>query len=102
MLAPIISAHGVRYGAVRLLVACYLTQALMLALCAAAIVLEAPTVLIYGAAIGCTVPLGVSRPLHSVLMPLVVRRPDELTAANVATTWCDGAGRSPGPRSRVH
>ncbi len=96
-LAPIISAHGVRYGAVRLLVCSYLTEAVMLAACAAAILLHAPLALVYAAAIGCTVPLGVSRPLHSVLMPLVVRRPDELTAANVATTWCDGLGTLLGP-----
>ena len=96
-LAPIISAHGVKYGAIRLLVCAYLTEAVMLAACAAAILLHAPLILVYAAAIGCTVPIGVSRPLHSVLMALVVSRPDELTAANVATTWCEGVGTLVGP-----
>ncbi len=96
-LAPVISAHGVRYGAIRLLVCAYLTEVVMLAACAAAILLHAPLIFVYVAAIGCTVPIGVSRPLHSVLMALVVRRPDELTAANVATSWCEGVGTLVGP-----
>jgi CRP-like cAMP-binding protein len=97
LLAPLISAHGARFGVGRLLVACYLVSALMLGCCAAAILLGAPAIAVYAGAIGFTVPIGVSRPLHSVLMPLVVRHPDELTAANAATSWCEGLGTLAGP-----
>ena len=97
VLAPIISAHGTRMGVARLLVACYLASTLALALCAGAILLEAPPLLVYAAAVCFTVPLGVSIPLHNVLTPLVVRHPDELTAGNVATGWCKGAGALAGP-----
>ncbi len=97
VLAPIISAHGARMGVARLLVACYMASTLALALCAAAILLEGPPLLVYAAAVGFTVPLGVSIPLHNVLTPLVVRHPDELTAGNVATGWCKGAGALAGP-----
>jgi Cyclic nucleotide-binding domain/Major Facilitator Superfamily len=97
MLAPLISAHGVRFGAARLLVASYLASTLLLACSAATILLGAPTIAVYASAIAFSVALGVSRPLHNVLMPLVVRQPDELTSANVATSWCDGLGTLAGP-----
>src|SRR5262249_20229345 len=52
---------------------------------------------VYAAAICFNVPIGVSTPLHNVLTPLVVRHPDELTAGNVATSWCKGVGALAGP-----
>lgn len=97
LLAPILGAHLARMGPARLLVACYLTSTLMLAGCAAAILLAAPPLLVYVGAVGFTLPLGISIPLHNVLTPLVVRHPDELTAANVGTGWCKGAGALAGP-----
>ena len=97
LLAPLIGAHFARYGAIRLLRGCYAVEGLALAACAALILSEAPAVLVYSAAIAFVLPLGVSRPLHSAMMPLVVRRPDELTAANVATNWCAGLGMLAGP-----
>ena len=97
VLAPVIGAHAARMGPARLLVACYLTSTLMLAACAAAILLHAPVALVYAGAVGFTLPLGISIPLHNVLVPLTVHHPDELTAANVATGWCKGAGALAGP-----
>ena len=97
LLAPLIGAHFARYGAIRLLRGCYAVEGLALAACAALILSGAPAVLVYSAAIAFVLPLGVSRPLHSAMMPLVVRRPDELTAANVATNWCAGLGMLAGP-----
>ena len=97
VLAPVIGAHASRLGPARLLVACYLTSTLMLAGCAAAILLGGPAWAVYAGAVGFTLPLGISIPLHNVLIPLVVRHPDELTAANVATGWCKGAGALAGP-----
>jgi hypothetical protein len=97
VLAPIISAHGSKLGAARLLVLCYLTSSVMLAACAAAILLHGPPLAVYAAAICFNLPIGVSTPLHNVLTPLVVRHPDELTAGNVATGWCKGVGALAGP-----
>jgi hypothetical protein len=97
LLAPVIGAHGSRMGVPRLLVACYLTSTVMLGACGATILLGGPPLLVYAFAVLFTLPLGVSIPLHSVLTPLVVRHPDELTAANVATGWCKGAGALAGP-----
>jgi len=97
LLAPLISAHLARFGAIWLLRRCYAVETVMLAGCGAAILSGAPAILVYAAAVGFVVPIGVSRSLHNALMPLVVRRPDELTAANVATNWCSGAAMLIGP-----
>jgi hypothetical protein len=97
LLAPMIGAHGSRMGVARLLVVCYVASTLALGACGATILLGGPPLVVYACAVLFTVPLGVSIPLHSVLTPLVVRHPDELTAANVATGWCKGAGALGGP-----
>lgn len=97
VLAPVISAHGARLGVARLLALSYVAEAVMLAACAAAILLHAPPLVVYATAIGFCIPLGVSTPMHNVLTPLVVRHPNELTAGNVVTGWSKGAGGLAGP-----
>jgi Cyclic nucleotide-binding domain len=95
LLAPVISAHLSRLGAARLLVGAYAAAAVTLGCCGAAMLADAPVSLVYGAAIAFSVSLGVARPMHHVLTPLVVRHPDELTSANVATSWGEGVGTGP-------
>ena len=43
------------------------------------------------------VALGATRPMHAAFLPSAVRMPEELTAANVASSWADGAGALAGP-----
>jgi hypothetical protein len=97
LLAPLLSGSLARLGAVRVLTLSYAAGAFALACCAAAILAHAPIVLVYAAAVAFSLALSVCRPLHPVLLPLVVRHPDELTAANVATSWCEGLGTLLGP-----
>jgi hypothetical protein len=97
LLAPVISARLSRMGAARLLMAAYVVAAATLAGCGAAILAGGPVVVVYAAAMAFSLSLGVSRPLHHVLMPLVVRHPDELISANVATSWSEGVGTLVGP-----
>ena len=97
LLAPVISARLSRLGPGRLLVIAYVAATVTLACCGGAILVGAPVAVVYGAAVAFSLSLGVSRPLHHVLMPLVVRHPDELTAANVATSWSEGVGTLVGP-----
>jgi len=97
LLAPLISARLAHIGVARLLAGAYAAAAATLASCAVAILIGAPVVVVYLAAVAFSVCLGVSRPLHHVLMPLVVRHPDELTSANVATSWGEGIGTLAGP-----
>lgn len=97
VLAPVIGAHLSRFDVARVLAGCYAALALTMGLAAAVILLHGPPVAVYSSAILFTLPLGIGIPLHNVLVPLVVRHPDELTAANVATGWCKGAGALAGP-----
>ena len=97
LLSPIISSYAGRFGVVRLMVVVYLLEALTLGCGAAAMLTGVGAPLVYASAIAFCVVVGVSRTMHTVLMPMVVRRPDELTAANVATSWSDGLGAVTGP-----
>ncbi len=96
-LSPVLSARLAHVGVARLLAGAYAAVAVTLAMCGIAILAGAPVVVVYVAAMAFSISLGVSRPLHHVLMPLVVRHPDELTSANVATSWCEGLGTLAGP-----
>ena len=98
VLGPVITADGsARFGVVRLIVGAYALQTIAIAGCAVTIVLGAPAASVFAAAVVQSVALSVSRPIHTTLIPLVVRRPVELTAANVATSWADGLGAVCGP-----
>jgi hypothetical protein len=97
LLAPLISARLARIGIARLLAGAYAAGTAALGCCGLAILVGAPVFVVYIAAIAFCLSLGVSRPLHHVLMPLVVRHPDELTSANIATSWSEGAGALAGP-----
>ena len=97
LLAPLISAHLARIGVARLLAGAYAFAMATLACCGAAILAGAPVVVVYAAAMAFSVAVAVSRPTHHVLMPLVVRHPDELTSANIATSWGEGVGTLAGP-----
>jgi hypothetical protein len=96
-LGPVIAAHANRFGIVRLLVSSFAVGAASLACCGIMMLAGAPAVLVYASAIVFSFTTTISRPLHYVLMPMVVKRPDELAAANVATTWSKGLGTVAGP-----
>jgi hypothetical protein len=97
LLAPLISAKLAHIGVARLLAGAYATAAATLGCCGVAILMGAPVSGVYLAAMAFSLSLGVGRPLHHVLMPLVVRHPDELTSANIATSWSEGVGALVGP-----
>jgi hypothetical protein len=97
LLAPLISAHLARVGVARLLALAYAAATAALACTGAAILTGAPVVVVYAAAIAFCIAVAVGRPLHHALMPLVVRHPDELTSANIATSWGEGVGTLAGP-----
>jgi hypothetical protein len=97
LLAPLISAQLARIGVARLLAGAYAAATATLGCCGVAILVGAPVSVVYLAAVAFSLSLGVSRPLHHVLMPLVVRHPDELTSANIATSWSEGVGALVGP-----
>lgn len=97
LLGPVITAHLSRLGAARLLRMGYAASAATLALCSAAILADASIVVVYGTGIAFGLALSVARATHPALLSQAVRHPDELTAANVATSWCEAIGTLLGP-----
>ncbi len=97
LLGPVITAHLSRLGAARLLRMGYAASVATLALCSAAILADASFVVVYGTGIAFGLALSVARATHPALLSQVVRHPDELTAANVATSWCEAIGTLLGP-----
>jgi len=97
LVAPLASIAGDRYRRERVLLGGYLAQAASMAATAAAMLAGAPVPLVYGlAAVGATA-ITVTRPAQGALLPTLARTPDELTAANVASSWTESVSVLAGP-----
>ncbi len=95
--APVFAAYADRHPPGRVLVAGYLAMAAAMALTAAVMLLGAPPLVVYAAAIVAALPFTITRPTQATLLPSVARTPDQLTAANVVSNWAEGAGTVAGP-----
>jgi hypothetical protein len=88
-LAPYLGALADRRRPGRVLLAGYLVQFLAMAAVAAAIALDAPAWLVFAMAPAINLGITVPRPAQSALLPSIVRKPLELTAANVVSSWAE-------------
>jgi MFS family permease len=95
--APVFAGLADRYPPGRVLAAGYVAQGVGMAATAAVIIAGAPPLVVYAAAIVAAVPFTIARPTQAALLPSVARTPDELTAANVVSNWCEGVGIVGGP-----
>jgi len=88
-LAPYIGALADRHRPGRVLLVGYLIQGVGMGVAAAAIALDAPAWVVF--AIAPVINLGITfpRPAQAALLPSVVHRPIELTAANVVSSWAE-------------
>ena len=64
---------------------------------AAALLADAPVPLVYGLAALAATSITLTRPAQNALLPILARTPDELTAANVASSWTESIGVLGGP-----
>ncbi len=87
--APLGAVLGDRFRPGRVLFWGYTAQSLGLALAAAALLADADPLLVYAAAIVPTMALTMTRPTMAVFSPALARRPEELTAINVVTSWTE-------------
>ncbi len=85
VLAPILTAAAHRLPRERLLLMALSAQAIGMAILAAALLVDAPLIVVYALAAAMTVAITVTRPAHDALLPWLARTPEELTMANVAT-----------------
>ena len=92
VLAPYLGALADRRRPGRVLLAGYLVQFVAMAAVAAAIALDAPAWLVFAMAPAVNLGITVPRPAQAALLPSIVRRPIELTAANVISSWAENGG----------
>jgi MFS family permease len=88
-LAPYIGALADRRRPGRVLLVGYLVQGVAMGAVAAAIALDAPSWVVFAIAPAINLGITVPRPAQSALLPSIVRRPIELTAANVVSSWAE-------------
>src|SRR5262245_40442355 len=85
VIAPAGSVLGDRYRRERVYLFSEASMALFSALTAAAMLLDAPPLLVYGPACVAVWVLSLVRPIHGSLLPWIARDPSELTTAYTAT-----------------
>ena len=95
--APLASIAGDRYRREWVLLGGYLAQALSMLATAVALLTEAPVPLVYGLAALAATSITITRPAQSALLPTLARTPEELTAANVASSWTESTSVLGGP-----
>ncbi|MDF2740780.1 MAG: crp [Actinomycetia bacterium] len=97
LVAPLASIAGDRYRRERVLLGGYLAQAASMAATAAALLAEAPVPLVYALAALAATSITITRPAQGAILPILARTPDELTAANVASSWTESISVLAGP-----
>ena len=93
LVAPLAAvAEGDRFRREQVLLGGYLVQAAAMA-ATAALLADAPVPLVYGLAALAATCVTLTRPAQNALLPILARTPDELTAANVASSWTESIQR---------
>ena len=97
LVAPLASIAGDRYRRERVLLGGYVAQAASMAATSAALLAGAPVPLVFGLAALAATSITITRPAQGALLPTLARTPDELTAANVASSWTESVSVLAGP-----
>jgi hypothetical protein len=95
--APPLAAFAERHPPGRVLVAGYLGQAASCGIVAAAMLAGAPRLLVYGLLILPSVAFTLTRPTQASFAPGLARRPEELAATNVVSSWIESVSTLAGP-----
>jgi len=95
--APFGGVVGDRFPRLRVMIASDFVRATALAVAAAAIVLDSPAVIVYLLSVVVTATSQVFQPAEAALLPTIAETPEELAAANVASSTIEAAGYFVGP-----
>lgn len=96
-LSPFLGAIADRRRPATVLSVSYGLQAVFLGALALIVGLNGPLFLAYPVAAFAALALDVARPAQAALLPALVRSPEELTTANIVSSWTDGAASLAGP-----
>jgi len=95
--APFGGVVGDHFPRLRVMIVSDFVRASALVGAAAAIILDSPTVIVYLLAVIVTVTSQVFQPAEAALLPTIAETPEELAAANVASSTIEAAGYFVGP-----
>jgi MFS family permease len=95
--APFGGVVGDRFPRLRVMIVSDFVRASALVVAAAAIILDSPTAVVYLLAVVVTVTSQVFQPAEAALLPTLAETPEELAAANVASSTIEAAGYFVGP-----
>ncbi len=95
--APFGGMLGDRFSRLRVMVLSDLVRAAAMAAAAVAIALDSPAVIVYLLAVLVTLVSQAFQPAESALLPTLAESPEELAAANVASSTIEYAGYFVGP-----
>lgn len=95
--APLTALLADRYPRRRVLLVAAGVEGLGVAVTAAAVAGDAPSLLVYGLTAIVQLATTAAVPARAALLPSLARSPDELTAGNVAATTIDSVGAFAGP-----
>jgi MFS family permease len=97
LFAPLAATLGDRHPPGRVLTWGYAAQAGAMGATAAVILADGPPVAAYALAAVAATAVTLTRPAQAALVPSLVRAPEELTSANVVSSWVESAGILLGP-----